>query len=114
MTDAAAPDGTSTPDEWVGINNVTVGPLVPTAAGVSISGRVITPQELGLVNASVTLTDLRGESRTTLTRKFGSFYFANLTAGEIYVISIGSRRYTFMPQIVSPMEDLTGLIFSVQ
>lgn len=39
-------------------------PLAPTAAQVSVSGRVITPPELGLTNATVTLTDSNGESQT--------------------------------------------------
>ena len=83
----------------------------PTAAAVSISGRVITPQEFGLTSALVTLTDSQGDSRTILTGKSGSFRFADLAAGKTYIISVSSRRYTYAPQIVTATEDLTGLVF---
>jgi parallel beta-helix repeat protein len=83
----------------------------PTAASVSISGRVITSLELGLTSALVTLTDSQGNERTVLTGKLGSFRFANLAAGETYIISVSSRRYTYAPQIVTATEDFTGLVF---
>jgi hypothetical protein len=83
----------------------------PTAAMVSISGRVIAPQELGLTNALVTLTDSQGESRTALTGKGGRFRFTNVTAGETYIISVSSKRYTYSPQVITVNEDLTELNF---
>jgi len=86
----------------------------PTAAGVSISGRVIMPQELGLTNARVTLTDSQGNSRTILTRKLGNFRFADVAAGETYIISVTARRYTFASQVVTPIEDIADLSFSAQ
>ena len=86
----------------------------PTAAGVSISGRVIMPQELGLTNALVTLTDSQGNSRTILTRKLGNFRFEDVAAGETYIISVTARRYTFASQVVTPIEDIADLSFSAQ
>jgi hypothetical protein len=86
----------------------------PTASSVSISGRVITPQDLGLTNALVTLTDMQGNSRAVLTGRFGSFQFTNVTAGETYILSITSKRYTYSPQVITVTEDLTGLSFAPQ
>lgn len=86
----------------------------PTAASVSISGRVITPQKLGLTNARVTLTDLQGTSRTIRTGKFGSFRFTDVAAGETYIISVSARRYTFAPQVITVNEDIEELIFYPQ
>ena len=88
--------------------------VIPTAASVSISGRVVTPSEFGLTNARVTLTDIQGGSRTVLTGKFGNFRFANVAAGGTYILSVTSGRYTFAPQIITANEDLTDLIFVPQ
>jgi hypothetical protein len=77
-------------------------------------GRVITPQDLGLTNALVTLTDMQGNSRAVLTGRFGSFQFTNVTAGETYILSITSKRYTYSPQVITVTEDLTGLSFAPQ
>ena len=89
-------------------------PLAPTAAAVSVSGRVITPLDLGLTNALVTLTDSRGVSRTVITGKFGGFIFRNVAAGETYILRVSSKHYTYAPQIISPTEDLTGITFTPQ
>ena len=88
--------------------------FVPTAAVVTISGRVMVPQDLGLTNAIVTLTDSHGVTRTSVTGKFGNFAFRELAAGETYILSVSSKRYTYAPQIISPTEDLTDIIFSPQ
>ncbi len=89
-------------------------PLVPTAVNVSISGRVITPQDLGLTNAIVTLTDSRGNSQTIRTGKFGNFIFRDVAAGETYILTVSSKRYTYAPQIVSPTENITGITLTPQ
>jgi hypothetical protein len=84
--------------------------LAPTAAAVSISGRVVTPQELGLTNAIITLTDRQGNSRIVRTRKLGSFRFVDLMAGETYILAVTSRRYSYAPQVITVSEDNTELI----
>jgi len=88
--------------------------LAPTAATVSISGRVITPQELGLTNALVTLTDMQGNSQTVMTGKGGGFRFTNVIAGETYILSVSSKRYTYVPQVITVTEDIVGLTFNAQ
>ena len=85
--------------------------FVPTAAAVSIGGRVLTAGGGGLRNALVTLTDMNGGARSVLTKKFGSFRFDDVAAGEIYILSVGSRRYTFQPQVVTATENVTNLEF---
>ena len=89
-------------------------PLAPTAVNVSINGRVITPQNLGLTNAIVTLTDSRGGSQTIRTGKFGNFIFREVAAGETYILSVSSKRYTYAPQIVAPTENITVITFTPQ
>ena len=85
--------------------------IAPTAASVSISGRVLTADGSGLLNARVTLTDPTGNTRTITTRKGGAFSFDDVEAGAVYIIRVGSRRYTFAPQIVSPVENLSEVNF---
>lgn len=88
--------------------------MIVTAAPVTISGRVALPQEFGLTNAFVVLTDSQGNSQTTQTGKFGSFRFTNVTAGETYILSVRSKRCTYAPQVVTPNEDLTGVNFAAR
>lgn len=88
---------------------VFVQPAAPTAAAVSISGRVSTAQDSGLTNALVTLTDLQGNSQTVKTGKSGAFRFTNVTAGETYILTVKSKRYTFAPRIVTTNENLTDV-----
>ena len=85
-----------------------------TAAHVSISGRVTLPQKSGLTNALVTLTDFEGNSRTIRTGKSGTFRFTNVAAGETYILTVTSKRYTFASQIITANEDLTDVNFTAQ
>ncbi len=87
---------------------------VPTAAGVSISGRVITPNDLGLTGATVTLTDSRGAAQTVKTGKGGVFIFRDVAPNEAYILTVSSKRYTYAQQIVTPTENLTGITFAPQ
>lgn len=73
----------------------------PTAAGVSVSGRVLTDDGRGLMNASVTLTDMQGQTLTTRTSSFGYYLFDDLNAGQMYVIAVSSKRYTYTPRVVT-------------
>lgn len=83
--------------------------LAPTAAGVSVSGRVLNHGRHPLRNVLVTLTDLNGASRRISTNTFGYFRFDDVRVGESYVLSANSRRYSFQSQILSISEDITNL-----
>jgi hypothetical protein len=88
--------------------------FTPTAAMVSVGGRVITADGRGLANALVYLTDQTGETRTARTSPFGYYRFEEIPAGETYVVSVRHKRYQFAPQMVAVQEELTGLDFTVQ
>ena len=70
--------------------------LVPTASGVSVSGRVTTADGRGIRGAIVTVT---GNSLSTpinvATGVNGRYLVEGLTAGETYVVTIRSRRFVF-------------------
>ncbi|MGI8409193.1 MAG: carboxypeptidase-like regulatory domain-containing protein [Pyrinomonadaceae bacterium] len=94
-TDAAAPDGTSTPDEWLGVNNLRIGNFGTTAASVSVSGRVLTPGGRGIARASITMWDDQGNARNSISNPFGFYSFDDVPAGRTYIFTIASRRYIF-------------------
>ncbi|HEX8248917.1 MAG TPA: carboxypeptidase regulatory-like domain-containing protein [Pyrinomonadaceae bacterium] len=84
----------------------------PTAAQVSVSGRVLSADGSGLKSASVMLTDASGNSRTVFTSSFGYFRFDSVQAGETYVFSVVAKGYQFAPQVVTVNEELSELNFT--
>lgn len=86
---------------------------VPTAAAVTIGGRVLAGRR-GVARARVTLTGINGETRTALTNPFGYYRFEAVGAGETYVFNVHSKRYSFNPLIVTLTEELTNLDFTAQ
>ena len=70
--------------------------LPPTAAGASISGRVTTAGGAGIRNARVVVTgDTLTEPIVATTGSFGYYSLEGLQAGETYVVTVNSQRYTF-------------------
>ncbi len=88
--------------------------LPVTAAPVEVSGRVVTSLGRGISRASVIITDSSGNRRLATTSAFGYFRFADVQAGETYIISIKAKRYRFAPQVISLTGDLTDLNFIAQ
>ncbi len=85
--------------------------LIPTAASVTVSGRVTTADGSGITRAFVVLTDSNGTTRRVMTGSFGYFRFAEVEAGETYVASVESKSFSFAHQIVVITEDLSELNF---
>lgn len=81
--------------------------IQPTAAQASISGRVTTADGAGIRNARVTITgNSLSEPRVVTTGSFGYYSFQGLTAGETYVVTVNSQRYTFsVPSRVITLVD---------
>ncbi len=88
--------------------------LAPTAASVSISGRVMTAQGRGLRNAFVTLTDSHGVMRQVMTSIFGTYRFDDVQAGDTYSIGVRSRRFSFQPQVLNVTDNLSDIDFIAQ
>lgn len=89
--------------------------LAPTAAPISLSGRVVTDSGKGIRGVTVSLQNAAtGEILTSSTNTFGSFSFDNLPAGGFYVVWVDdTRRYTFANSVqsFSLSDNLTGLYF---
>ena len=94
-------------------NAVSVQTLQPTAANVSVSGRIATENGLGISNASVILTDSAGYTRKAFTGSFGYYSFDDVESGGIYTISVTHKRYTFAdsPRVVNVQDNLADVDF---
>jgi hypothetical protein len=88
--------------------------LPPTAAQVTISGRVVAFGGLPISNARLVLSDGSGAARETRTNGFGYYRFADVPVGEIYVLTVSSKRYVFAEptRIFSLNEDLAEVDFT--
>lgn len=79
----------------------------PTAANVSLNGRVMTANGQGIRDAVVTI-DGGGLSapRRMRTVTFGYFRFDDLSSGQTYIVTVNSRRYAFaVPTRLVTLED---------
>lgn len=79
--------------------------LVPSAANVSVSGRVMANGR-GVSRANVTITDAQGNPRRAITNAFGYYRFDEVSVGQTYVIEAASKKYTFAPQVVFVENDM--------
>jgi hypothetical protein len=96
-------------------NPCTIGSVMaaPTAASVTVTGRVISANGRGIRNVLVSLVDVSGESRTVVTSALGYFRFTDVPAGQTYTLSAFAKRYTFsqQSQALSIFEDMRDVVF---
>lgn len=99
-----------------GISTINV-PLSPSAAGVSVSGRILNQQNRGVRGVSraiVTITSTNGTfSKTVRSNPFGYFSFSDIPVGSECVIAITHKAYNFNSQILNVNDDISDLIFTV-
>ena len=108
FVEGGGPSGNNS--NFIGIDTFSYAPV--TAAGVDVSGRVMTyAGGRGLRNALVTLTDQGGQSRTALTGSNGNYLFADVEAGQTYVISVRSRRFNYSPRVLQINDSIADLDF---
>lgn len=90
--------------------------FAPTAALVSISGKVKTLNGRGIRNIIVTLTDAEGNVRTTLTGLFGFYRFTDVEVGQIYILQVHAKKYFFPnpAQVLTINNELTSLDFTAE
>jgi hypothetical protein len=87
--------------------------LAPTAASVTVSGRV-TANGRGVANAIVTYAGETGERKSAITNAFGYYRFEEVPAGQSYVFNVVSKRYTFPSRAVTVSEELSELNFEAE
>lgn len=104
-------NGVALGDQGVRIDSIVGTACGTTAAGVSVSGRVMVNTGQGLLNATVVISDDNGFLRTSQTSSFGYYRIDDIPTGRTYVIKVDSHRFTFNPMIISPVDNLTDLDF---
>lgn len=97
------------------VDDVTLtGVLTPSAASVSIGGRVLGANYRPINRALVYLTDQSGETKTAMTNAFGYYRFQDINVGQTYTLNVFSKRYLFDPQILTVNEEMENLNFLAQ
>jgi CSLREA domain-containing protein len=81
----------------------------PTAANVTIGGRVSTASGNAVGKTQISLTAPDGETFFALTNPFGYYRFDDVPVGQTYVLTVVSKRYSFTPQVISVTGELTAL-----
>ena len=88
-----------------------------TAAGVSMSGRVTTADGRGIRNAHVVISgNSLPEARVAATGSFGYFSFDGLTAGQTYVVTVNSQRFTFSvpSRVITLVDNMADVDFTAE
>lgn len=83
--------------------------LSPTAAPVSISGRVSNAHGRPISRALVTITAGSGSTRTALTNPVGYFILEGIDAADLQLIMVSHRGYQFAPVLITPTSDIVGI-----
>ncbi|MEP6923318.1 MAG: choice-of-anchor Q domain-containing protein [Pyrinomonadaceae bacterium] len=86
----------------------------PTAASVTIGGRVLTAQGRGIFRATLLLTDANGVIKYASTNPFGYFRFAEVATAQTYTLNVRHKRYQFSneTQVVFVGDEISNLIFN--
>ncbi len=103
--DFAAPSGISS-------SNFTIA--APTAAPVSVSGRVTDATGRGISGAQITVNGSGGAVFYARSNPFGFYAFEEIESGATYVFQVSHKRYAFAPRVINLTEDLNDLNFTVQ
>jgi len=111
--------GTATRNNALTLNNTALATsqfrqsLAPTAATVSVGGRVLTASGRGIINVVITMTDSAGNVRTTVSTESGYYRFDDVEVGDTYVLSVRGKRYTFSnaSQVMNINEETSDINF---
>ncbi|HEX8246636.1 MAG TPA: carboxypeptidase-like regulatory domain-containing protein [Pyrinomonadaceae bacterium] len=94
------------------VDNVANPCLAPTAATVSVGGRVLDTSGRAVSRAMVNMTDATGAVRTGITSPFGYYRFDNVRAGDSYIFEVRHKSYTFAPQVLFVSDELANFDFT--
>ncbi len=81
----------------------------PTAAEVSVSGRVLTSGGRAISNARVTFRNAAGGSRTVNSNGFGHYRIPGLMPGEAYVIEVKVKGHSFQTRTLLVDDEMAGV-----
>lgn len=103
-------------DNNVGNNTATDTDTVvgPTAASVTVAGRVTTNEGRGISGTRLSMTDVNGQVRYALTNSFGYYRFTGVVPGQTYIFQVRNKEYVFTPQVINVTADIANLNFAAQ
>ena len=85
--------------------------LSPSAASVTVSGRVVTADGRGLGKVKVSITGPDSFRREALTNAFGFYGFPDIPVGESYVLNADHKRYQFSSRLITVLDEISELDF---
>ena len=106
---ATATDGAGNTSEFSAAAQV----FAPTAASVTVGGRVVAAGGQGISNARVELADPNGTVREVSANSFGYFQFTDVTAGELYILTVRHKFFNSVPQPVFVLDERDDILLEV-
>jgi hypothetical protein len=114
-TFAPTPVSIATASANTAFRGIAFAPIAPTAATLSIGGRVTDFDGRPIANAFITIAggDL-SQPKTITTGSFGYYMVDGLSAGQNYVVTVSAKRHRFSndAQVVSLKDDISTMNFT--
>lgn len=88
--------------------------LIPSAAPVALTGRVVSSSGRGIAGVRINVTSgMTGEIRSALSNSFGYYRVDDLVVGELYLVNAVHKRYQFADgsRTISLDDNLNGYDF---
>jgi len=98
------------------LDAVSANAIPPSAASVTLSGRVTDSSGKGMGHVRMRIMDMDGDVQTVLTNKFGDYQFTNVEAGQTYALDATQKGVKFInnPRILILSDDLNGENFAAE
>lgn len=88
--------------------------LGPTAANVTVSGRIMSEDGRAVYGARIVVTDSSGQSRLALTNPFGYYRFDAMPSGATYTFTVSAKGYQTQQIVRSITDEVNDLDISLQ
>ena len=86
-----------------------VAPIAPTAAAVSVSGRVTSATGLPIARARVSIMAPDGTVRVGISNPFGFFRIDGVEVGRTYIVNVHAKGARFVPAAINIDDQITDL-----
>ncbi len=88
--------------------------LSPTAAGASISGRVLSASGRPVSQARVRVQDQDGTTWTAMTNPFGIYSLEDIPVGGTYLVDVSHKRFFFNSRVINVKDNVTDVDFTAE
>jgi len=92
----------------------TIDILGPSSANVSVGGIVVGSLGQPIPRASISLTDIAGNTRTVRTNPLGYFRFDDVAAGETYTLAVNAKGLQSVQQLISVTDEISDMQIVLQ